>query len=282
MCPRSINCWQKEGAQHWLFPGLMQPKVAQAQLPLKSASSIKPSSLCLLTKRQFLQVKDAHWSPLLSWVPAGDCIFKTQAFSICTSSWGSCDTSAQLRRWWAVTPQGTREKESCFGGLGLLRSLRLQLKRIEELGLSHTNCPSGFLRATGFPFAAELVCSFLGSSGSSERSPRGSAILSVPPFLFSHIAGWPPRPRLFLKEEKELLSQHWLPPSCATTCWRHSLFQLCYYFIICILLWVLLTSFVYVSLQTEKVSDCAKHFTSPVFVRTTNSMGIWDTNPEYY
>lgn len=64
--------------------------------------------------------------------------------------------------WWgAVGSSGHRAERKLLRWAGPVKQLMpsessLQLlKRIEEPGLSHTNCPSSFLRPTGFPFTAE-------------------------------------------------------------------------------------------------------------------------------
>lgn len=125
--PHRINCWQKEGAQHWCSP---------SPAPSQSPSSAKPSILWLLAKRQqFLQVEDAHWSPLLSWASAGDCISKHRPFSLTPlleAALTQCTTQEEVR---SSHPLGHPEKESCFGGLGLLKSLRPQGAAFSSRGL---------------------------------------------------------------------------------------------------------------------------------------------------
>lgn len=104
--------------------------------PSQSPSSAKPSILWLLAKRQqFLQVEDAHWSPLLSWASAGDCISKHRPFSLTPlleAALTECTTEEEVR---SSHPLGHPEKESCFGGLGLLKSLRPQGAAFSSRGL---------------------------------------------------------------------------------------------------------------------------------------------------
>lgn len=173
-----------------LLPGRQShtaPRCASHERPLTEGTGLFPSLMPELLRLQpqhtlvfweFMEqqgIEGKHFNKFIS----GSCMFHRTGhwcFPHIFSRLPQCTARALGEGQWA--PLGTTEKESCLGRLGLLKQLTpsassLQLvKRIEEPRLSHTNCPSSFLRATGFP------CPFLGAQKGAQEAPPSAHCLS--------------------------------------------------------------------------------------------------------